>query len=138
MSEARNVTLRPVTDDDTQFLYDLLAQRDPIANISHRRMPTMAEHVAFMRTQPYTAWMVVLADGKRVGSIYLSHTNEIGLHLLNDQTGHGYGTDAIAALVIQYPRERYFANVAPGNVRSREFFERHGFRCIQHTLECSF
>ena len=30
------------------FLYQLLAEREPHESISHRRMPTFSEHVAFV------------------------------------------------------------------------------------------
>ena len=36
-----DIKLKPVTKDDALFLYELLKNRDPGANISHKKCPVM-------------------------------------------------------------------------------------------------
>ena len=78
--------LKPVTGEDARVLYELLSERTPEQSISHKRMPPLAEHAAFvldhMTHQPhYQAWYTIHTD-EVVGSIYLTHMREIGhLHL---------------------------------------------------------
>ena len=75
-------SLRKVGDSDLRFLYLLLKERDPRANISHKSMPTYSEHTKFVKSKPYNAWYVVYFGSKKAGSIYLSKQNEIGIFLL--------------------------------------------------------
>lgn len=126
--------LRPVTTDDALFLFHLLATRDPKANISHRQMPTMEEHVAFIKAHPYCFWGIVNVDGIDRGAVYLSHGDEIGLHLANEHVGQGIGRAVVAQLMEDFPRKFYHVNVAPENTTSREFFAKMGFTICQFTM----
>lgn len=126
------IDLHPVVHGYAGFLYALLAERDPVASISHRKMPTWAQHVAFVRSDPYAAWYII---GPGMGAIYLTRQDEIGVHLRRDRREQGIGRKAVEALMRLHPRPRYLANIAPGNTGSHRFFERLGFSCIQHTLE---
>ena len=47
------IKLKSVTKNDYKFLFELLAQRDPRANISHREMPTYQRHIRFVKSKPY-------------------------------------------------------------------------------------
>jgi hypothetical protein len=42
--------------DAEDILYVLLEQRTPEQSISHRKMPTLPEHRAFIKSKPYLAW----------------------------------------------------------------------------------
>ena len=44
------ITLRTVNIHDFHFLLNLLKERDPKANISHKKMPTYSEHVKFVKS----------------------------------------------------------------------------------------
>ena len=82
----------PVRDSDARFLFDLLKERDSYVNISHKKMPTYASHVKFIASKPYKKWYIIFSlDGLRseskytktkVGSIYLSKNDEIGIFVL--------------------------------------------------------
>ncbi len=37
------ISLKSVTNSDVKFLFDLLKERDPRVNISHRKMPTYSQ-----------------------------------------------------------------------------------------------
>lgn len=118
-----------------QLLYDLLTEREPHQAISHKRMPTLAEHAEFVRSQPYQAWYFISVEGEGyVGAVYLSKSREIGCFVFKRHQGRGYGREAVEALMRKWPG-RFLANVAPTNPESRRFFERLGFRHIQDTLE---
>jgi RimJ/RimL family protein N-acetyltransferase len=124
------------------FLYNVLSERDQSANISHRKLPTFEQHRAFVNSHPYQCWYIICVDGEQVGSIYLTNPpkpsqagNEIGISILKNYQGLGYGKEAIYALMKLHPQERFLANIAPGNVRSMALFEGMGFELVQYTLE---
>lgn len=128
--------LTPVTDRDAQFLYDLLKERPAKANISHRTMPSMREHQAFIDSEPYTAWYVIADDqGRRCGSVYLTDRDEIGVHVLAAERGKGYGRFAVDTIIYLNPRKRFLANIAPGNKDSQRFFMGMAFDLVQLTFE---
>jgi RimJ/RimL family protein N-acetyltransferase len=116
------------------FLYDLLFERDPIANISHREMPTFEQHRDFVESRPYEAWYIVHADDDPIGAIYLTKKDEIGISILKAYQGNGYGKQAIYLLMRMHPVKRFLANIAPGNTRSITMFEKLGFELIQFTF----
>ena len=125
----------PNPGQSIDFLYSLLEDRDPIANISHRRMPTVSDHIRFVHSRPYRAWYIIFSDSHPVGAVYLSKAAEIGIFILKGRQGNGYGKAAIRILMELHPQKRYLANIAPGNSRSISMFEKIGFNLIQLTLE---
>lgn len=135
LDHKESVKLRPVRRSDCLFLYNLLKDRDPRANISHKKMPSFKQHEAFVLSKPYLKWYVVTESGKTVGSIYLTKNNEIGLFLQKEMQGKGLGHKALKLLIEKNPRKRYLANVNPKNKKSIQFFKNNGFRLIQHTYE---
>ncbi len=130
-----SISLRIVRDSDSKFLFELLKERDPRANISHRKMPSYNEHLKFIKSKPYTKWYVILKSKDRIGSIYLSKNDEIGIFLSKKYQGKNIGNDALAELIQKNPRERYLANVNPKNKKSSVFFKNNNFKLIQHTYE---
>ncbi|MEM2160340.1 MAG: GNAT family N-acetyltransferase [Candidatus Nitrosotenuis sp.] len=131
----RSVNLRPVSSIDFRFLFDLLKERDPKANISHKKMPTYSEHVKFVKSKPYSRWYIIEKSKTKIGSIYLSKSNEIGIFLKKKYSGRGYGSEALRVLMEKNPRSRYLANISPRNLNSIRFFKNNGFKLIQHTFE---
>ena len=118
-----------------ELLYQLLQERAPATNISHREMPTWDAHTHFIQSRPYKAWYVIQGDGSPVGSIYLSKINEIGVFILIKHQGQGFGKLAIQMLMEKHPGERFLANINPNNSRSIKFFKSLGFKHIQNTYE---
>lgn len=130
------IVLRTVTDSDADFLYDLLRERTPEQSISHKQMPTMSEHCAFMASNPYLAWYVIeTGHHVPVGQVYLTERDEIGVAVCAAFQGHGIGPLATVEIMKLHPRERYLANVAPKNEKSLAMFGSLGFKLIQLTLE---
>jgi RimJ/RimL family protein N-acetyltransferase len=114
-------------------LYALLAERTPEQSISHKAMPTMEEHIAFVDSVPYEAWYIVLDDLEdAVGACYLSKQREIGVSIFKAWRGMGYGKWAVQELMRLHPG-KFLANVAPTNPVSAHMFARLGFNLIQHT-----
>jgi len=130
-----SVKLRSVKKLDCEFLYDLLKERDPRANISHKKMPSFAQHVKFVMSKPYSKWYVIEALKNDVGSIYLTKNNEIGIFIKKNFHGKGIASIAIKLLIQKHPRSMYLANVNPKNKKSIQFFKNQKFHLIQHTYK---
>lgn len=118
--------------DRFQVLYDLLSERDETVNISHRRMPTWAEHVQFVESGPYRAWYLI-CYGDCCGACYLTRNDEIGVQIFKKYQGWGIGPAAVMALMEKHGPRRYLANINPHNERSASMFCRLGFNLVQHT-----
>lgn len=135
MINKNSTILRPVKESDCLFLYELLKERDPRVNISHKKMPNFAQHVKFVLSKPYAKWYVIVECKKNTGSIYLTKDNEIGIFLKKDLQCKGIGFNALKLLMEKNPRDRYLANVNPKNKKSIQFFKNNEFKLIQHTYE---
>lgn len=141
-----------------EFLYELMKERSPEVNISHKELPSFERHRGFVSSRPYRFWYLLAADpqpprddgfgGKIafepvwVGYISATHRNEIGVILRKAYRGRGYGPEAIVEFVrLHRPNPpldgiesgRWLANIAPENEHSRHIFQKLGFRKIQET-----
>ena len=81
------IILKSVTGNDFNFLYELLSDRKPNENISHKKMPTFPQHKKFVLSKPYSKWYVIYQNSIKIGSIYLSKEDEIGIFLLKKYRG---------------------------------------------------
>jgi len=135
ISTQSELRLKEVTRSDIKFLYNHLKERDPITKISHKKMPTFSEHKKFVLSKPYTKWYVVYEKNKKIGSIYLTSMNEIGLFLKKEYQDRGLGQRTLKLLMKKNPRTRYLANISPKNKNSIKFFKKNKFKLIQHTYE---
>ena len=124
-----------VYSDDRSFavLYRLLEEREPDMNVHHTRMPTWAEHTAYVSSRPYIGWYLLEVDGSIVGSVYLTKGCEIGVFIFKEFQGRGYGPEAVRMLMREHPQKCFVANINPRNGRSIGMFEGMGFRHIQNT-----
>ena len=129
------ISLKSVTNSDVKFLYDLLKERDPRVNISHRKMPTYSQHTKFIKSKPYSKWYIILKSKQKIGSIYLSKNDEIGIFLSKKFQGKNVGNSALNELMKKNPRKRFLANVNPKNKKSISFFKNNNFKLIQYTFE---
>ena len=129
------ISLKSVTNSDVKFLFDLLKERDPCANISHKKMPTYSQHTKFIKSKPYSKWYIILKSKQKIGSIYLSKNDEIGIFLSKKFQGKNVGSFALNELIKKNPRKRFLANVNPKNKKSISFFKNNNFKLIQYTFE---
>lgn len=116
-------------------LFSLLGERTKGQSISHKKMPTWKQHVAFIKSKPYRAWYAIRIGELFVGSCYLTHQNEIGVSIFRAHQGRDYGPDAVKRLMKRHGKRRYLANINPNNGRSIAMFKKLGFGLIQHTYE---
>ena len=112
-------------------------ERDSHQNISHKNMPTYNQHISFVSSRPYSKWYVILSGVNKVGSIYLTPQNEIGIFIKKSFQGKQLGNIALHKLIQKNPKKRYLANVNPQNKKSMCFFKNNGFKLIQYTFELS-
>lgn len=109
-------------------LFGLLHEREPYQNISHKEMPSLEQHLEFVRSKPYDCWYVIYSEGDFVGSIYLGKESNIGLFIRKKYKGQGIGKQALRELIKLHPRDHYLANIAPNNQASFVFFLNMGFK----------
>ena len=127
-------TLKPVTNSDIEFLFELLKERTPTQNISHQTIPTYQEHEEFVKSKGYEKWYIIYNEMHgSVGTIYLTKNNEIGLFVKTDFQKHGYGQQALKLLMAENPRDYYLANINPQNKKSADFLKRNNFNPHQFT-----
>lgn len=129
------IEIKSVKKNDSEFLYQLLLERDPIANISHKKMPSYEQHLKFLKSKPYSKWYIIWNNEQRIGSIYLTKQDEIGIVIKKEFQKGGIGKRALQLIINKNPRQRYLANVAINNNKSKRFFEKNDFKLIQHTYE---
>jgi len=129
------IEIKSVKKNDSEFLYELLLERDPIANISHKKMPSYEQHLKFLKSKPYSKWYIIWNNEQRIGSIYLTKQDEIGIVIKKEFQKVGVGKIALQLIINKNPRQRYLANVAINNNKSKRFFEKNDFKLIQHTYE---
>ena len=129
------IKLKEVSKSDIKFLYQHLKERDPITRISHKKMPTFTQHEKFVLSNPYKKWYIIIQKNKKIGSVYLTEMNEIGLFLKKDAQGKGLGQKSLELLMKLNPRNRYLANISPKNKNSIRFFKKNNFKLIQYTYE---
>lgn len=131
----KTITLRNVNSSDSRFLFKLLKERDPKANISHKKMPTYVEHEKFIKSKPYSKWCIIEFGKSKIGSIYLSKNDEIGIFIKKQFHGKDIGQESLIKFIKMNPRKRYLANVNPKNLISQKFFKKNNFKLIQYTFE---
>ena len=129
------IRFKEVDKSDIKFLYQHFKDRDPITTISHKKMPTFAQHKKFVLSKPYTKWYIIFQKNKKIGSIYLTEMNEIGIFLKKNVQGKGLGQKSIELLMKLNPRSSFLANVSPKNKESIKFFKKNKFKYIQNTYE---
>ena len=129
------IKLKLVNKSDIRFLYNQLKERDPMINISHKKMPTYAEHSQFVLSKPYSKWYIIIYKNKKIGNTYLTKTNEIGIFILKSTKINGIGRIVLEEIMKMNPRSRYLANVNPKNDKFSNFFKKNGFKLIQYTYE---
>jgi len=129
-------------ENHQSILYELLKERDPETNISHKEMPSFEEHCEFIKNHPYEAWYLIKVADDFVGAIYLTSPprkstagNEIGIFIFKEHQAQGYGSKAIKMLMQMHGKRRYLANISPLNTRSIKMFRKLGFSLCQYTLE---
>lgn len=127
------IQLKTVSKTDMDFLFILLNNRDPKNNISHNKMPSFKQHKKFVLSKPYLKWYVIFYNFEKIGTIYLSKQNEIGIHFVNKPIKSFVFIQSIKLLIQKTHKKKYFINISPSNLKYRSLFKKYGFNLIQQT-----
>ena len=120
-------------NDAPKLLYQLMQERSPEVNISHKQLPSWEAHLKFIESRPYKAWFLVDVDTEIVGAIYLTDQREVGLFIFKAHRHQGYGSQAIAELKRKHPGP-LLANVSVHNKDGLTFWQEQGFKPLQSTF----
>jgi len=136
------IVLKEVQKSDCSFLYELLSERKLYENISHKKNPTYAKHIKFVMSKPYTKWYIIYYQKEKVGSIYLTKQDEIGIHFKEPlrptlQPKNTLYLQVLKMIMKKNPRNRYFVNINTRNTWMKNFLKNAEFELIQHTYEIS-
>ena len=130
-----NIRLKHVSKIDYEFLYNLLDERDPISNISHKKMPSFKTHQKFVSSKPYKKWYVIKYSQDSIGSLYLSHQNEIGFFLKKQHNDLKLANFILKLFINKNPHSEYFVNINPKNKKLINFYKKFGFSLLQKTFK---
>jgi len=133
--ENKKIKFKKVGNNDLDFLYDLLKYRDENSNISHKKMPTFLQHKKFVNSKPYVYWYIILQDNEKIGSVYITMLNEIGLHLKQEFNNLKLEKNFLNLLMLKHPKTRFLININPKNKKRIDFLKKNGFKLIQYTFE---
>ena len=131
------IILKEVKKSDCSFLYELLSERKSHVNISHKKTPTYAKHVKFVMSKPYSKWYVIYHTTEKIGSVYLTKQDEIGIHFKEQNMNNKIRSKVLNMIIKKNLRNRYLININPRNTSLRNFLKNEGFELIQHTYETS-
>ena len=129
------IVLKEAQKSDCLFLYELLTARKPNVNISHKKLPTYVKHVKFVMSKPYSKWYIIYHATEKIGSIYLTKQDEIGINFKEQNITNKIRSKVLKMIIRKNPRNRYLMNINPRNTSLRNFLKNEGFELIQHTYE---
>ena len=138
----KEIVLKEVQKSDCSFLYELLLERKLYVNISHKKNPTYVKHVKFVMSKPYSKWYIIYYRKQKIGSIYLTKQDEVGIHFKEPvkstlQLRKLLWLQVLKMMMKKNPRNRYLVNINPSNTKMKTFLKNAGFKLIQHTYEMS-
>ena len=133
----KEIVLKEVKKSDSLFLHKLLSERKSYENISHKKNPTFAKHLKFIISRPYTKWYIIYYMKEKIGSVYLTKQDEIGIHFLEQNIANKIRSDVLKMVMTKNPRNRYLININPRNRSMKNFIKNEGFKLIQYTFESS-
>ena len=128
-----DLKLREIADSDFSFLYKLLKGRNPKENISHEEIPSYKQHVKFVKSKPYQKWYIIEKNRKKIGAIYFSKQNEIGIHFLPKISSESIRQTTMQKLIKKNPGKKYFTNVNPKNLDQIKFLKKNGINTTMVT-----
>ena len=134
------IVLKETQKSDCLFLYELLSERKSYENISHKKLPTYVKHVKFVMSKPYSKWYIIYRATEKIGSVYITKQDEIGIHFKEQLQANLKPKSALWLQVLKImmkknPRNRYLVNINPSNTGMKNFLKNVGFKLIQHTYE---
>jgi len=86
-----------------------------------------------VKSSPYPYWDIILLNNERIGNIYLTNRDELGIFISKYSQSQGAGSIVLQKFMKKVGKKRYLANINPTNYKSIQFFGKHGFTHIQNT-----
>ena len=129
-----DLKFRLINKSDLKFLFNHLKERDPRENISHKKMPTYDEHVKFVLSKPYSKWYIIFEKNKKIGSVYLTKADELGLHLKKEYFRESMLKEILECLMKNEQNKRFVFNVSPRNKKFMKFLQKNGYVISQQTV----
>ncbi len=129
------IMLKRVTDNDFDFLYQMLEIRESHENISHKKMPNFREHKKFCKSSPYQFWYIIYDNKTKMGTAYLSKLDEIAIHLLPNFKKEVNYSKILKILIKKHPKSRYLVNISNKNKKLMKTYMKNNFKLIQYTFE---
>jgi GNAT superfamily N-acetyltransferase len=146
MTSEKNITLRPVTEADDDFLFSVYAssRAEELARVpwndeqkdAFLRMQFTAQKQHYAAQHPEAAHEIICADGTPVGRIYLDRSSEafhiLDITVLAEHRNGGIGSFVLRQVVDEAARAAkpvtiYVENFNP----SRRLFNRMGFEQVE-------
>jgi len=120
-----------------KFLYDLLTERKPFENISHKKLPSYSNHVKFIKSTPYSKWLLIEYRDKIIGSVYLSKNKEIAIWIKKSIKDHKMEIHkkVLEEVITKFTRKKYLTNINPRNKKIINFYKKNGFKLIHSTFQ---
>ena len=112
---------KPITSFDSQFLYDLLKERQDYENISHQNLPSFYEHHCFVCSHPYKFWLII----DNIGTVYLTDRNEVCIHVFKEYV------HLVPDIIKEIPslvKGEYYYNINPDNKFMESILKENGFK----------
>ena len=88
-------------------------------------------------SKPYSKRYIIYHATEKIGSIYLTKQDEIGIHFKEQNITNKIRSKVLKMIIRKNPRNRYLININPRNTSLRNFLKNEGFGLIQHTYEIS-
>ena len=66
-----------------KLLYKFLKNR--VFSISHKNIPKYADHICFVKNNPYRKWFLISHELNIIGSLYILYDNGIGIDVPNSE-----------------------------------------------------
>ena len=129
-----DLKFRLINKSDLKFLFNHLKERDPRENISHKKMPTYDEHVKFVLSKPYSKWYIIFERNKKIGSVYLTKADELGLHLKKEYFRESLMKEIFESLMKSEPNKLFVFNLSPRNKKFIKFLQKNGYMISQQTV----
>ena len=123
--------LKKVSENDVDFLYQMLKERDSVENYLHKELPTYEEHTKFViESNPYDGWYIIILESKKVGHINIVHKDnyEVGWFIKKEFQNLGIPIVAFEMLKKLHKSPIYTGKNNPKNIRSNILLEKLGFK----------
>ena len=132
-----SIKLIQISSKHYKFLYNLLAERKPHENISHKKLPSYSTHVKFIKSKPYSKWVLIEYRDKIIGSAYLSKNNEIAIWIKKDIKDYKMKIrkKILEEVITKFTRKKYLTNINPRNKKIINFYKKNGFKLIHSTFQ---